>query len=261
MTQELEPEPRAFACTFDQTRNIGDHKTLFCSHAHHAQMRVQGREGIVRNLRTGVGNGRNEGGLTGVGHSEKPHVRQDFEFQLQFAVFAFFAGSRLTRRPIRTRLKVQVPQAAAAALGEQLLVAVMRQIRHRHAGRHIHDLSPHGHPKHHIVAARAEAVRTAAVFAVGRKEFLREAIVHERIDVLIGYRINAAAATAVATVGTALRNEFFPAKARSAVAAFTGLHFNAGLVDKFHLSYSSARTISFRKTTSLFRMLKLKILI
>ena len=108
VTQELKPKTRAFARAFDQTRNIGDHKTLFRPHAHHAQMRMQSRKGIVRNLRTGIGNGRNEGGLTGVWHPEKPNVRQDFEFQLQLTVFALFTGRRLTRRPIRTRLKVQV---------------------------------------------------------------------------------------------------------------------------------------------------------
>ena len=44
-----------------------------------------------------------------------------------------------------------------------------------------------------------------------------------------------AAATAVATVGTALGYEFFAAKARNAIAAFAALNFNAGFVNEFHL--------------------------
>ncbi|MNJ71767.1 hypothetical protein D3C77_683470 [compost metagenome] len=62
----------------------------------------------------------------------------------------------------------------------------------------------------------------------------RIAEIDQRIDVAVGHRIDGAAASAVAAVRAAFGDELFAAKARHAIAAFAGDHFNGGFVYEFH---------------------------
>ena len=234
MTQEEVAETGAFARAFDQTRDVGDHEALFGTDAHHAEMRMQGREGVVGDLGTGVAHGRDEGGLARVGHAQQTDVGKHLELKTQGAVLTGFAGRALTRRTVHARFEVQIAQAALAACGQKLTVAVVRQIGHGFARGLVDDERAHGHAQHDVFAARAEAVGAAAVFAVGREELARVSVVHQRVDVAVGLSPHTAAAAAVAAVGTALGNEFFAAKARCAIAAFAALNFNAGFVNEFH---------------------------
>ena len=51
--QKLRAQTRALMRAFDQSRNIGDHKAHFApciAHGHHAQIRLQRSERIIRNL-------------------------------------------------------------------------------------------------------------------------------------------------------------------------------------------------------------------
>jgi hypothetical protein len=62
-----------------------------------------------------------------------------------------------------------------------------------------------------------------------------KAILDQRIDVAIGYGKNAAAAAAIAAVRAATRDEFLAPETRDAVPAFSGVDFDVGFVDKFHI--------------------------
>ena len=128
MPQKEVSEPRAFACALNKAGHVGNHKTLFACDAHDPEMRMQRRKGIVRDFRAGVGNRRNKGGLTGVGHSKKSHVRKNLKFQTQFTVLTRFPGCCLPGCSVRTRLKVKIPQATPAALGKQLLFPVLGKV-------------------------------------------------------------------------------------------------------------------------------------
>ncbi|KAG0919842.1 hypothetical protein G6F32_015921 [Rhizopus arrhizus] len=58
--------------------------------------------------------------------------------------------------------------------------------------------------------------------------------VDQGVQVFVGADVHAAARTAVAAVRAAFGDEFFAAKARHAIAAFAGDHFNGGFVYEFH---------------------------
>jgi hypothetical protein len=60
------------------------------------------------------------------------------------------------------------------------------------------------------------------------------AVVHQRVDIAVGDRVDAAAAPAVAAVGTAARNELLPPKTGRAIAAAAGAGLDDGFVDEFH---------------------------
>ena len=67
-----------------------------------------------------------------------------------------------------------------------------------------------------------------------RKMLARIAIVNQGVDIAIGNGEHCTASTAITTVGSTLRDEFFSAKTVRAIAAFAGNHFNGGFVDEFH---------------------------
>jgi hypothetical protein len=60
------------------------------------------------------------------------------------------------------------------------------------------------------------------------------AVVDKRIDIAVGYGIDAAAAPAIAAVRAASGDEFFAAKARCAIAAFASDDFDGCFVYEFH---------------------------
>src|SRR5690606_40387443 len=60
------------------------------------------------------------------------------------------------------------------------------------------------------------------------------AVVDQRVDVAIGDRVDAAAASAVAAVGAAARHVLLPPETDGAVAALAGVHFDTRFVDEFH---------------------------
>ena len=111
----------AFACTFNQPRNISYNKALFGTDTHYAQMRMQRREGIVGNLGTCVAHGRNESRLSCVGHTEQADVGKHLELKAYCAVLPRLArrawrGARLT-----LVLKCRLPKTALAACSQSCL--------------------------------------------------------------------------------------------------------------------------------------------
>ena len=99
----------------------------------------------------------------------------------------------------------------------------------------IADDGTHRHAQDNVLAARTVAVRPSAVFTVRRKKLTSVLIIHQRIDVAVGFSPDRAAAAAVAAVRTALRNELLAAEASGTIAAFAALNFDIGFVDEFHV--------------------------
>ncbi len=80
---------------------------------------------------------------------------------------------------------MQVAQAAFAALREQGLVAIVRQVGNLFAGVDIGNHCAHRHAQNHIVRALAVAIRAAAGFAVLGAVHAGETVVHQGVDVAI----------------------------------------------------------------------------
>ena len=250
MAREEVTEPGPFGGAFDQARDVGEHEALFRTHAHDAEMRMQRREGIVRNLRTGVRDGRDEGGLPGVRKTEEAHVGEDLQFEFERAVLPGFARRALLGRAVDGTLEVKVPEAALAARGEELTRAVMVEVGDGFARIGVAHDRAHGHAQFNVLAARAVAVGAAPVFAVRGEELARRAVVAQGVDVSVGHGPDRAAPSAVTAVGTALGDEFFTAETRGAVPAFAALHFNAGFVHKLHDGYLAKKEMNIPKEPS-----------
>jgi hypothetical protein len=65
----------------------------------------------------------------------------------------------------------------------------------------------------------------------------RESVIDQCVDVAICHCVNAAATSAVATVGAPSWNEFLAPERSGAVAAFAGVQLNRRFVDELHISF------------------------
>ena len=100
---------------------------------------------------------------------------------------------------------MDVAQAALAAARDQRPLAVAGEVGDELAGVGIGDHRPDRHAQHDVVRATTVLVGTAAVLAALRAMDARVAVVDQGVDVAVGNRIDAAAASAVAAVRTAAR--------------------------------------------------------
>jgi len=136
-------EALALAGTLDQARNVRDDEVGLLVEAHHAEVRFQRRERVVRNLRLGGRDHADEGRLAGVREPDERNVGHQLEFQAQppfLAVFSLFGEARSTP-PVRQELRV-APPPSTAGRGEPS-VAVVDQLREHVTGVHVVDDGPH----------------------------------------------------------------------------------------------------------------------
>src|SRR5471032_396179 len=227
-------QARAFGSAFDQAGNVGDHKAFLVRHAHHTQVRVQGGKWVVSDLRTRVRYGRNEGGLASVRHAQQADVGQHFQFEAQFAAFAFLALAFLAWCAVGRGLEVDIAPAAFAALGQQFDLAVLGKVGQDFTARVVDDQGADRHAQVNIISALAVAIRAAARLAIARLVHFGKAEIDERVDIAVGHGPDGPALTAIAAIGTAERPEFFTAERGTAVAAIARDDFDFCFVDKLH---------------------------
>src|SRR5262249_4059271 len=87
MTKKAIAEPGALVGPFDQTGDICQYEFMAVDRDH-AELRMQCREGIIRDLRLGGAHARKESGLSGVGQTYEPRVCDQLEAQPDGALFA-----------------------------------------------------------------------------------------------------------------------------------------------------------------------------
>jgi len=129
---------------------------------------------------------------------------------------------------------VDVAQAAAAAAGDQHFLAVFVEVGDQFLGLEVADHRADRKAQRDVLAALAVAVSAAAVLAALGAEAAGVAVVDQGVEVAVGHRIDAAAASAVAAAGAALGNELLAAEGGGTVAAVAGEDFDAGFVKKLH---------------------------
>src|SRR5262249_51007244 len=233
MTQKPMTEAGTLGGALDQTGNVRDHEAAIDVGPYHPELWMQRRKGIVCHLGARGGNGTDQGGLTGVWQAEEPDIGKDFQFQLEPPPRAGPAPSELTRRAIHARLEVKVAETAGAARHEQRALALARKIGDQLPGFFVGHHGAYRHAQHHVRRPFAVAIGAAPLLPVPCAVYARVAVVDERIDVLVGNRVDAAAAATVTAVGTAARHVFLAPEARATVATLAGVDFDDRFVDKF----------------------------
>ena len=144
------------------------------------------------------------------------------------------AAGDLPRRAIRTRLEMQVPQAAPAPGREQRSVAISRKVGQFFTGLFIRDYGPDRHNQFDVLTTRTIAIRTATVLTVRRPVDACVAVIDQRVDIAVGPRPNAATPATIAAIRSALGNELFSAERCAAIAPLSGDHLDQRFIDEFH---------------------------
>jgi len=133
---------------------------------------------------------------------------------------------------VHRALEVHVAQAALAAGEEHHAFAVFGQFGDEAVGALFEDLRAGGHRQDQVVAVGAGALAAHARGAVAGAAMRLPAVGLQVSFVTVADQDDVAALSAVAAVGTALRDEFPATEADAAVAAVAGLQYNLGFVDK-----------------------------
>src|SRR5579859_3749110 len=234
MAQELMSQTRAFSCTLDETGYVGNDEAAVLVRPHHAQVGMQGSEGIIGNFRARRRHGADVSRFACVGHAQKTDVGQNLEFEFQATAFAGRTRGALARRTIGTGFEVNVAQSALTAPGKHRGLPVPGQISEHFARLQVANYGAHRKMQGNIIGGLAVAVAPAPLLAITRAMYAGITVLDERIDVAVCDREYAAAAAAVAAVRAAAWNEFLAPETRDAVAAVAGMDLDNGFVDEFH---------------------------
>src|SRR5450755_2563935 len=234
MAEKLMTEPGAVGGAVDQTGDVGNDEAPVFVDANHAEIRRQGGERIVGDLGPGGGDRTYQRRFARVRHSQQADIGEHLELEVQHALHAFFARCRLPRRAIGARLEMQIAQAALAALRQERFLIVRREVGNELAALGHGDDGPDRHAQHDVLGAASVLIGAAASFAGLGAMNAGKAIIDQRIDVAVGNRPDAAAASPVAAVRAAARNVFLAAKRNRAVAAVARDHFDVRFVDELH---------------------------
>ena len=234
VAQELVAETCTVGRSFDEAGDVGDDEAAPVVDADDAEIRRECGERIVGDFGPRGRYRADERALAGVRHAEEAHVGQHPELEMQPPLLACFAGRRLARRPVRARLEVNVAETARAALRDAHLLQVGREIGDELAGVGVGDHRADGHAQHDVFGAAAVLVGAVTVLAVLRAMDARIAVFDQRVDVAIGDRDDAAAAPAVAAVGSAARHVLLAPERGRSVAAVAGDDVDVDFVDESH---------------------------
>src|SRR6185295_16599313 len=234
MLEELDAEPCARRGAFDQARDVRNHEAAVVADTHHAELRMQRRERVVRYLRPRGRKRARERRLARVRRTEQPDIGEQLERELQMPRFARAAAPELARCAIHARLEAGIAATAVPALRDEQALTVARKVAQRFAGIEVADLRALRHLDQEVGARRAGHILPRAAAASLGAESTPHAEVGKRVHAFARYEIDAAAVAAVAAVRAAARDELLAAEAHAAVAAGASLHTDVRFVDKFH---------------------------
>ena len=134
VTEELMAEAMPLVRSFDEAGDVGDDERLIVIRAHDAQVGDQRRERIVRNLRLGRADDRDQRRLAGVWQADDSDVGDQLQLDEKLALFAHVARLGEARRLTRGRREVLVSPPAAPTLRHQHPLALLRKVGENDAG-------------------------------------------------------------------------------------------------------------------------------
>src|SRR5262249_9446163 len=231
----------------DQSRQVGDHEraaefatfaTRAAIRADHAQIRLERGEWIVGDLGSRRGDHGNQRGLAGVGEADQADVGDEFQSEPQVTLFAGLAFLVFARCLVPGLGEVLVAATTAAPMRDPHALAGGSEIGHRFAGVIIEDQRANRNRQNHFLAGVPGAIGAFAMAAAVGFELAVVAVAEQGVVVGIGFEIDAAAVTTVATRGSATRHKLLATKRNATVAAVAGLHEYLGFVNKHLKDFS-----------------------
>jgi hypothetical protein len=138
-------QPLALACSFDQARDVSHHEFGRLVELDHTQVRFKRRERVVRDLRLGLRDHTDQGGLSDIRESDECDVSHQTELHLQPALFTVLALFGEARRPPFIGQELSVTSASAAASDNQPPIAMVDQFSQERSGVQVRDDGAYRH--------------------------------------------------------------------------------------------------------------------
>src|SRR5437867_4410949 len=174
----------------DESWNISHHERFVVVHGHYAEVRLEGRERIIRDLGPRRGNARNQRGLADVGKADQTDVGEQFQLQSEVLLLASHAILRLLRHTIHRRRKVRIAVSAASAFCNQDALADLREVMEDlpsflivdHCAKRDGDLG--------VFTVPSVAIASFSMTSTPRTKYVVEAESEESVFVGIGNQVN-----------------------------------------------------------------------
>ena len=228
--EELVAEPAALAGSLDEPGDVCDDQ-LRVVHAHDAEMRLQGREGVVGDLGLGRRDAADQRALAGVREADQRHVRHQLELEVVPALLPHLSLLGEAGRPAAVVQEAGVPPTAPPAGRRQPAVSARHQVG-EHLAVELLDHRALGDGDGRGLAVPPVAAFARPVTAVAGPAVRVVAEGEERGDVAVGDKPDVAALAAVTAVGATLRDVRLPPERHRAGAPVARLHVELGLVDE-----------------------------
>ena len=90
--QEAESEPPPFMRSFDDARNVGHHEAPVSPVRDHAQVRLQGGEGVIGDLGFRRRHDTEQGRFARIGKAHQAHIGKQFQLENAPQFLAVFSG-------------------------------------------------------------------------------------------------------------------------------------------------------------------------
>ena len=203
-------------------------------HAHHAQIGVQGRKGIVGYFGPGRRNCPDQGRLAGIGFAEQTNISQQLQFQPQGTLLSWRTGLGLSGRAVRRALVTCIADTVKTAARYQRSLSMNDQIVQQLIVIILIDQCADWHSYLNVIPFPASAVAAFAILATLRGKPALVAKIRQCIEAGICHQVYTAAIPTVTTVRPAHGNIFLPAETYTAITAVTGFDINRGFVNEFH---------------------------
>ena len=254
--QELEAQAQTFAGTFDDTCDVSHNKACVME-LYHAQVRVDGCEVVVCNLRLCAGRNGQQRRLTYVRETNQTNVCDQLHFQNNSTFLASSARFRKVWSLTHGVLEVNVTAAASSALRSYERITIFNQVLHQMTGFFVDYHGTYRNLDNQVFAGLTKTLLLHTVLAIFRFVFSLELKVHQGSQVSVSLENNVSASSAVTAIRTAFRYERFTTECYSTIAALTGLNKNFGSIYKhfqnlpyIHGSRCTAETIPGTKITA-----------
>src|SRR5713101_4535721 len=233
MAKKAIAEAGALMGVFDQTGDVRQHEFVAVDRDH-TQLRMQRREGIIRDFWFGGAHARQKRGLPSVGETHEPRVCNQLEAQPDRALFAGKPRICTARRTIGGRFEMRITETAIAALGEDGAIANLGDIGEERFIVFVENLGALRHLEHDVGSSRTGTVLAHAVAAGLRLEMLLIAIIDQGIQPIDAFSDYIAASATIAAVRTAELDELLAPKRDATRPAVARPDVHLGLIEELH---------------------------
>ncbi len=233
MAEKAGADPDTLARALDQPRQIGHHQ-LIVMYPHDSELRFQGRERVVGDLRPRVRDRRQKRRFTGIGHPDQTDIRDQLQTQPDPGLFSRPARIGAARRPVGRAFVVRVAEPTIAAAQKNDALARACEVDQDLPVLLVHDLGPDRYRQHQLAAVGAALFAPRPAPPVRRPEVLAIAVVDQGVEIIRRDKDDVAALAAIAAVRAAELDEFFAAKARRTRPPGAALQIDFALIEKLH---------------------------